>query len=164
MQYRILGPVEIDDSGGLVDVGRGKQRALLLILLLHANRVVASDRLVEALWKGRNPSAPSSSLHVLVSQLRRMLPKGATRILTREPGYVLTLLEDDDVDAMLFEEALADGLRALDSNQLERAETRLQTATQFWRETRSRSTHTRTGPKMRSPASTSFESTVRRKG
>jgi DNA-binding SARP family transcriptional activator len=42
MEFRILGPVEVSDDGRVVRLGGGKQRAVLALLLLNANRVVAS--------------------------------------------------------------------------------------------------------------------------
>lgn len=56
MQFRILGPVEVLDGQRLVELGRPKQRVLLAVLLVHANQVVALDRLIEELW-GQQPPA-----------------------------------------------------------------------------------------------------------
>jgi len=49
VQFRILGPLEVLDGQHLVELGRPKQRALLAVLLVHANQVVALDRLIEEL-------------------------------------------------------------------------------------------------------------------
>ena len=87
MEFRILGPLEVLDEGRSVDVGAAKQRALLAVLLLNANRVVSSDRLIEALWGERAPGTAQKALQVYVSQLRKAL--GRDRILTRAPGYEL---------------------------------------------------------------------------
>ena len=54
MQFRILGPLEVIADGRPLALGRRKQRAVLAILLVHANRVVGLDRLVEELW-GHEP-------------------------------------------------------------------------------------------------------------
>ena len=55
MEFRILGPLEVYDAGKQVPVERAKQRALLAVLLLQANRVVARDRLIDALWDDEPP-------------------------------------------------------------------------------------------------------------
>src|ERR671914_95262 len=55
MEFRILGPLEVVEDGRTVDVGAAKQRALLAVLLLNANRVVSRDELIEALWGERAP-------------------------------------------------------------------------------------------------------------
>jgi DNA-binding SARP family transcriptional activator len=50
MDFRILGPLEVrDDAGRSLELGGHKQRAVLAVLLLHANSVLSVDRLVEAL-------------------------------------------------------------------------------------------------------------------
>ena len=50
MDFRILGPLEVTDGERRVALGGTKQRALLGLLLLHANEVVSSDRLIDELW------------------------------------------------------------------------------------------------------------------
>ena len=50
MGFLLLGPLEAYDGDRKLALGGAKQRALLAILLLHANEVVSSDRLIEALW------------------------------------------------------------------------------------------------------------------
>ena len=73
MDFRILGPLEVADHGREPAIAAGKQRALLTILLLHANEVVSSDRLIEELWGERPPASAAKSLQVHVSRLRRAL-------------------------------------------------------------------------------------------
>jgi DNA-binding SARP family transcriptional activator len=50
MEFRILGPLEVWDRDRSLPLGGVKQRALLAILLTHANQVVAADRLVDLIW------------------------------------------------------------------------------------------------------------------
>ena len=73
MEFRILGPLEVFDEGRSVDIGAAKQRALLAVLLLDANRVVPTDVLIEALWGERPPATATKALQVHVSQLRKAL-------------------------------------------------------------------------------------------
>ena len=49
LEFRILGPLEVRVNGAAVRVGGPKQRALLGLLLCHANRVVSRDQLIELL-------------------------------------------------------------------------------------------------------------------
>ena len=49
-EFRILGPLEAEEDGRLLALGRRKQRALLAVLLLNTNRVIARDNLIDALW------------------------------------------------------------------------------------------------------------------
>jgi DNA-binding SARP family transcriptional activator/tetratricopeptide (TPR) repeat protein len=106
MEFRILGPLEVLDDGRPIDVGAAKQRALLAVLLLNANRVVASDQLIEALWGERAPGTAQKALQVYVSQLRKAL--GRDRILTRAPGYELRV-ELGELDLERFESLVAEG-------------------------------------------------------
>ena len=109
MEFRILGPLEVVDDGRTVDVGQGKQRALLASLLLDANRVVSADRLIAALWGDTAPGTAPKALQVYVSGLRKAL--GRERILTRAPGYALRV-EPGELDLDRFQELVSEGRRA----------------------------------------------------
>jgi DNA-binding SARP family transcriptional activator len=93
MDFRILGPLEVYAGDVAVPVGGAKPRALLAILLLHANEVVSNDRLIEALWAGQPPETALKALQVHVSQLRKAI--GASAIHTRPPGYMLDAGPDE---------------------------------------------------------------------
>ena len=99
MEFRILGPLEVASAGEVVDLGGLKQRALLAVLLLHANEVVSSDRLIEALWQEGPPETALKALQVYVSQLRKLV--GRERLQTRAPGYLLRV-EEGEFDLALF--------------------------------------------------------------
>ena len=43
MEFRIFGPLEVHDNGRQIELGGPKQRALLGVLLLHANESISSD-------------------------------------------------------------------------------------------------------------------------
>src|SRR5712692_6527283 len=97
MEFRILGPLEVIADGQALDLGGQKQRALLTVLLLHANEVVSADRLIEALWEDAPPETAPKALQVYVSQLRKLI--GKERLQTRAPGYLLRVGEDElDLD------------------------------------------------------------------
>ena len=93
MEFRILGPLEVLVDGGALDLGGPKQRALLAFLVMEANRVVSSDRLIDALWEEEPPETAQKALQVYVSQLRKLL--GKERLQTRAPGYLLQVEEGD---------------------------------------------------------------------
>src|SRR6266705_4992730 len=101
MEFRVLGPLEVRDGDRAADVGAGRQRMLLAILLLHANEVVSTDRLIEALWDGHPPPTAAKSLQAHVSQLRKLV--GQDSLLTRAPGYTLRV-ERGQVDASRVED------------------------------------------------------------
>ena len=89
MEFRVLGPLEIlDDAGGVIHLRPAKERALLLGLLLHANEVVSSGRLIEYIWGEQQPESAANVIQTYVSHLRRLLHPGQPRnnhdlILTR---------------------------------------------------------------------------------
>src|SRR5260221_9632420 len=108
MEFRILGPLEVIDDGRSVPLGGSSQRALLSLLLLHANEVVSGDRLLDELWPEGPPASGLTALQVRVSQLRKTLGPLAQRLETRPPGYVLRVERrelDLDVFSQLVEEA-----------------------------------------------------------
>jgi len=73
VDFRLLGPLEIWDDGRQLAIGSAKQRALLAILLLNANRVVPTSRLIELLWGDEPSETVANTLQVAVSQLRKIL-------------------------------------------------------------------------------------------
>ena len=73
-------------NGDRLSLGGPKQRALLAILLLRADRVVSRDRLIEELWAEDPPAAARHALEVHVSRLRKALVADSV-LLTRAPGY-----------------------------------------------------------------------------
>lgn len=106
MEFRILGPLEVLEDGHPLPIGGHKQRALLVCLLLEANRVVSRDRLLEVLWEGEPPETGGKALQVYVSQLRKLL--GRERVETQAPGYRLRL-EEGELDLERFQRLRAQG-------------------------------------------------------
>ena len=84
MEFRVLGPLEVSSEGRLLDLGGAKQRALLAMLLLDANSVVSTSRLIEGLWEDDPPETAQKALQVHVSGLRKVV--GKERVVTKEPG------------------------------------------------------------------------------
>jgi class 3 adenylate cyclase/tetratricopeptide (TPR) repeat protein len=100
MEFRVLGPLEVVEGGRAVDLGGAKQRALLALLAINANRVVSRDRLVEALWEDEPPETAAKALQVYVSQLRKQL--GRERLETGSNGYLLRV-DPDELDVARFQ-------------------------------------------------------------
>jgi len=106
MEFRILGPLEVLEGGRPLAIRRGKDQALLAYLLLHANEVVSSSRLIDVLWDERPPPTAPKALQNVVSSLRRQLGDG--RLVTRDPGYVLRV-EPGELDLATFEKLAREG-------------------------------------------------------
>ena len=85
--FRLLGPLEVWEDGREILLGTGRQRALLGLLLVHANEAMSADRLIEELWAGSPPASAQKVLQGYVSQLRRALPPET--IVTQGSGYLL---------------------------------------------------------------------------
>ena len=107
--FRILGSLEVEGEGGPVAVGGQRQKALLVVLLLEAGRVVATDRLVDQVWGENAPKTATTSLQNAISRLRREL--GPDVLVTQAPGYVLRVAPEQ-VDAHRFEIQLRTARRA----------------------------------------------------
>lgn len=132
LDFRILGPVEVAQNGERLELGGEKQRALLALLLLHANEVVARDTIIDALWGDRPPPTAPAALNVYVSKLRKALGATPDMLATRDPGYVLSL-EPGQLDVDRFAELAAEGKRALDVGDYKRAEWTLKGADSLFR-------------------------------
>src|SRR5919108_392708 len=104
LDFRILGPLEVRAADTPLPLRHGRQRLLLATLLLAANEVVASERLVEELWPEGGPETAATVLHGHVSALRKLL--GRERVITRPPGYLLRL-DEDELDLARFEKLRA---------------------------------------------------------
>jgi DNA-binding SARP family transcriptional activator len=113
MWFAILGPLEAYADGQRLALGGPQQRALLAALLLNSGRVVSTDRLVECLWGEQPPPAARSLLQGCVAGLRRALEGGPSpdrRLITRAPGYLLEI-RDDELDVDRFERLVAAATR-----------------------------------------------------
>jgi DNA-binding SARP family transcriptional activator len=131
MQFRILGPLEVDDDGRLVELGGARQRALFAILVLHRNEVVSSDRIIEDLYAGRPPATAAKSLQAHVSRVRSALRPG-NRLHTRPGGYVLEV-EAGELDAERAASLLAEGREARAAGDPDAAARSLASALRLWR-------------------------------
>jgi predicted ATPase/DNA-binding SARP family transcriptional activator len=135
MEFRVLGPLEVADDGRTLQVPGGKARALLAILLLNANRVVSTDRLIDLMWGDEPPATADKALQVHISQLRKALSPddpGSSPIKTRPPGYLLAL-EARLLDLLYFSELVDEGRRAAGMGDVRLAAERLHAALALWR-------------------------------
>jgi DNA-binding SARP family transcriptional activator len=138
VQFRVLGPLEVVDGQRRVELGRPKQRAVLAVMLVHANQVVPLDRLIEELWGEEQPAQASASLQAYVSHLRRALEPGRPArtpprvLVTQPPGYRL-VVAPGDLDAARFVALAEQGHRLLEGGQPGPAAQVLGEALGLWR-------------------------------
>ncbi len=85
MEFSVLGPLEVTADGRPLELAGARTRAVLAVLLVHANQVVSSDRLIEELWPGHPAGKAADSLQVRLSELRKALRSAgeAGRLVTR---------------------------------------------------------------------------------
>src|SRR5215218_5958725 len=125
MNFRILGPLEVLDHERVLDVGGGKQRSVLALLLLHPNEVVSSDHLIDGLWPDDPPPSAPKIVQAHVSRLRKALNgDGDGVLLTRGHGYEL-LVRPGQLDVDRFRELLEQGRSDLAAGRADEAATRL---------------------------------------
>jgi predicted ATPase/DNA-binding SARP family transcriptional activator len=136
VDFRILGPLEAVHGENPLSLGGPRHRRLLAALLLNADALVPSGRLVAALWGDEPPRSAQAMLHVRVCELRAALrpgrPERNAGLLNRDGGYQLRL-GADGLDAREFERLAAAGARALAGGDPETARTVLADALACWR-------------------------------
>src|SRR3954449_6001999 len=108
LEFRILGPLEVRAGGAPVRLGGPRQRAVLAILLAHANEVVPAERLIEDVWDAP-PETAANVVQSYVSKLGRNL--GRKGIATRGRDYAIQL-PDGALDLHRFERLAADAAAA----------------------------------------------------
>jgi predicted ATPase/DNA-binding SARP family transcriptional activator len=134
MDFRILGPLEVLDESRAITLGGSKQRALLALLLLHANETLSTDRLIDELWGERPPANAAKTVQMQISRLRKALADNgsANLVVTRERGYELAV-DPERLDSHRFERLVAEGRSELASGDPERALSTLDEALSLWR-------------------------------
>lgn len=135
MRFRILGPLEVatDRDEGVTPQAL-KLRSLLAALCVHADRVVPTQRLINALWAGAPPRTASTALQVYISKLRRHfgnLGADSSIIVTQSPGYVLRL-KHHSLDLRHFDSTVLQAREALGAGLPREAAQLLSEATQLW--------------------------------
>jgi YVTN family beta-propeller protein len=133
VDFRILGPLEVSSDGERLPLGGPNQRALLALLILHANESIRRDLLIDEIWGESPPRTAPVSLNGYVSKLRKLLVNGSGAALeTRPEGYALRV-EPDQLDVNRFERLLAEAREARAEGQPQDAEQKLATALELWR-------------------------------
>ena len=90
-EFRVLGPVGASRDGVELELGPRKQRAVLAVLLLNANRVVPTERLIDELW---GDAPPETARAALASIHRGWLERAGAKIMgnaTVEVGPLFAL-------------------------------------------------------------------------
>jgi predicted ATPase/DNA-binding SARP family transcriptional activator/class 3 adenylate cyclase len=138
VQFCVLGRIAVIDNGREVALTSQREAALLAELLLHANHVVSTSRVIDDIWGDDPPVGVAATLHTHVKNLRRLLepqrtPGTANSVLvTRRPGYVL-LVGPEGLDAWCSQRLMTEGRAALAAGDAVVAKDRLEAALGLWR-------------------------------
>ena len=131
VEFRILGPLEVRGKSGPIALGGLKPRAVVAVLLLHANESVHAERLALELWGPEAPPSAVKTVQVYVSRLRKAF--GDPEVLaTTAAGYRLRV-RADELDAEHFGRLLDGGRAALAAGRHEYAAAVLREALGLWR-------------------------------
>jgi YVTN family beta-propeller protein len=134
IRFGVLGPLTAVRGGHEVGLGARKQRALLAILLLHANEFVTTDRLIDGIWNERPPSTAGHSIQVYVSGLRKALESGSDeKLFEAQPGGYLLRLVPEQLDATQFEALVAEAKERLAAGSAREGAEILREAIGLWR-------------------------------
>jgi YVTN family beta-propeller protein len=133
LEFRVLGPVEVIADSVSLDLGGPKQRAVLALLLLRANEVLARERLIDELWGDAPPATARETLKAYVGRLRNVLAVNAASapLMSRDGGYILAL-DPDRIDLRRFERLADCGALALADDDAKTAAALLREALALW--------------------------------
>ena len=133
LEFRVLGPLEVRRDGQPIALPGLTSRRVLAALALRAGDWVSVDRLIDELWGERPPASARKALQMHVSRLRAAMAvgePGAARMLERGTDSYRLEVPRDAVDAVRFEDLLADAQAADDPSA---ARAKLEQALALWR-------------------------------
>jgi DNA-binding SARP family transcriptional activator len=134
MEFFLLGPLLVCTAARAeIQVPAGKQRVLLAVLLLHPNRVVSVDVLVEALWGGEPPPSATAAMRNYVKRLRTTLNDADHDLIRTVPGGYAIRVAQGGLDVTRFEELERAGREAAAAGDWDSAADLLRTALSLWR-------------------------------
>jgi DNA-binding SARP family transcriptional activator len=141
VEFRILGPVEIEHGGRVFGIGAAANgsgsaprvplgsAAVLVALLLQANRTVGVATLVDLVCGDRAPKRAETTIRTCVSRLRKILPEPVLH--TTSSGYLLQVAADG-LDLGRFQRLVGYARQVRDGRPAEAAAT-LGEALALWR-------------------------------
>jgi DNA-binding SARP family transcriptional activator len=138
VRFQVLGPLRACRGDEELDLGPGKQRAVLTVLLLNVGRPVSVTQIVEAVWSDDPPENGANVVQKYVAGLRRVLdpdqpPRSPAQLLAlTDAGYVLRV-DPEAVDAEVFRLAVRRARAARAENRLADAASELWSALGLWR-------------------------------
>ena len=131
MEFGILGPLTVSHEGRELPLSAAKkERSVLAVLLLRANRLVPTAKLVDELWGERPPATAVKAVQIYISNLRKTLGPGVLE--TGHMGYRLRV-DPGALDLECFELLLERGRRQLLEGDANEAAELLRESLALWR-------------------------------
>jgi DNA-binding SARP family transcriptional activator len=139
VSFGILGPLRAWRGDTEVELGPGKQRAVLAVLLLNPNRPTSTTKIIDAVWGDEPPENGVNVVQKYVAGLRRILEPGRS---PRTPGQLLTWTEagyalnvpGGGLDAGVFHDRVAQARSARLAGRPADAAVHLRAALDLWRD------------------------------
>ena len=131
LSFRVLGAVRVEVDAQAVKIAAPRQRALLALLLLSANRTVNSSNLIDSIWGEVPPQHPDTALHIVVCRLRRALGPVAKRLVRDSVGYRIEV-GPDELDVTRAEVHAVAARRSYEAGDGRRAATEFDAALACW--------------------------------
>jgi DNA-binding SARP family transcriptional activator/Tfp pilus assembly protein PilF len=134
VMFRILGPLEVEGSAGLIRIPPGRQEVILACLLLEANRVVGTGHLVDLIWNDEPPDTARAQVQICVSRIRKSLGAAGVEpsIISRAGGYQLRT-SGDQLDLHTFSRQVGHARALIRDGQRAQAAETLRAAVALWR-------------------------------
>lgn len=138
LTFGLLGPVRAEGQGRCWAPTAPRPRAVLALLLLHANRHLPMARIVELLWADRPPARADATVQVYVGGIRRALAAGVDvpkegHILRTEPAGYRLVVSAYQLDLVRFRELSSAAERAARDCCFADASDLFQEALDLWR-------------------------------
>lgn len=136
VEFRVLGPISMSQGPEEIEtLGTMKEKALLVILLLNANRFVSTAQIAQGLWDYAAPDTSRETVQAYISRLRRRLRGGTNGEVTVESGLsgrYRIVLDSELIDLVRFERLLSEARAARTASHNEQAVVLFQQALNEW--------------------------------
>jgi DNA-binding SARP family transcriptional activator/DNA-binding CsgD family transcriptional regulator len=137
LRVGVLGPLRAWRGTAEIGLGPARQRAIFAVLAVNAGRPVPRAELIAGVWGDSAPASVEGSVHTYVSGLRRALEPDRSRwsaasVLVSDPAGYSLVLDEDALDAALFERHRERAQRHLEQGDPRAAVTELDDALALW--------------------------------
>jgi DNA-binding SARP family transcriptional activator len=138
IKFEVLGPLRAWRDGAALPLGPVQQRVVLAVLLLHTNRPIGRQQIIDAVWGTAHPTHAVNLLQRHVSALRRVLEPersaraASDRVVWTDGGYLFTV-SAGSLDLEQFDSSVSLARAARVAGDLPKAAAALHSALQLWR-------------------------------